>query len=617
VSFRDKLLRWRIDVVPSVVFATLLVAALFYLDELRAWFSLSTPGAAKPVASAAPIATATPRAAVPPFTFSGGTLQSLRGALEAYEQARSLLADDQTEGLAEQGEAASDWFGRASSDASDAPEVIAAVLVQAGGAAEKLATSADVEAARSAFGKLSEAVVTLATSDPRLQQGWHIFECPMAKGYGKWVQRSERLENPYMGKKMLSCGGASQFEASGPAQAATISHDGHGHEGSDSAYYTCSMHPSVRQNGAGTCPICSMDLTPVTFDEEEGGVIFVDEQRRQRIGVRVGEVTRGRMLKRIRSIGKLTFDERKLVDVTLKYKGWIKHLHANTIGMRVKRGSPLFAVYSPEIYAAQGNLLTALAGPRIELEGVPADRPDPLVTIARERLALLDAYGLDKHLRKTGKPVRYITITSPASGYVVQKNVVEGSAVEAGEQIMRIAGLDTVWIEAELYEDEIPLVKEGAAATVSLSYVSGSRYEGKVTFVYPYLDSKTRTGRARIVLDNPELELKPDMYANVTIDVDLGERLRVPESAVVYTGPRRLVFIDLGEGRLKPQEVTLGLRVDDHYEVLGGLREGQRVVVSGNFLVAAESRIRSAALYWSAPDPAAPDSAPTGSEGKP
>jgi Cu(I)/Ag(I) efflux system membrane fusion protein len=153
-------------------------------------------------------------------------------------------------------------------------------------------------------------------------------------------------------------------------------------------------------------------------------------------------------------------------------------------------------------------------------------------------------------------------------------------------------------VNAQVYETELPLISAGQPASVSLSYRPGRTFEGRVAYVYPYLDKRTRTGRVRIELENPELELRPEMYANVEFVLDLGERLLVPESAVLYTGPRRLVFLDLGEGRLQPREVTLGVRTERHYEVLAGLRAGDRVVTSGNFLIAAESRIRSAARYW-------------------
>lgn len=617
MSARTVITHLKGDIVPTILFAGLLIAALVHLDEVRSWFSLADPTSTEARPATAPSSAPETVDALPSFAFPDASLQALRGAFDDYEVVRAKLANDDVAQLAQRGHGIAEWIRRASASAGSAPESITDRLLAAGAAAERLAAASDVEAARTAFGQLSDALVALATADARLQQGWHIFECPMATGYGKWLQRSDDLANPYMGQDMLTCGSPSDFAATEAPDTGGISHDGHGHAGDDVSFHTCSMHPSVREQEPGACPICGMDLTPVTFDEEEGGVIFVDEPRRQRIGVRIGEVTRGPMRKEIRSVGKLTYDETKLVDVTLKYKGWIQGLYANAVGMRVKRGQALFSVYSPEIYAAQGDLLTALSGPSLDFGDGASNRPDPLVAMARQRLALLDAYGLDRHLERTGKPVRAITVVAPKSGYVVEKNVVEGSAVEAGKRILRIAGLDTVWIEAELYEHELPLVSVGSKVTVTLSYVPGKRYVGEVTFVYPFLDGKSRTGRARIELDNAELELKPDMYANVRIDVDLGERLRVPESAVIYTGPRRLVFVDLGEGRLRPKVVTLGLRTADHYEVLSGLRAGDRVVTSGNFLVAAESRIRSAALYWNTTGDAADDSGDKAPGGEP
>jgi Cu(I)/Ag(I) efflux system membrane fusion protein len=164
--------------------------------------------------------------------------------------------------------------------------------------------------------------------------------------------------------------------------------------------------------------------------------------------------------------------------------------------------------------------------------------------------------------------------------------------------LLRIANLDKVWIEAELYEAELPLVEVGQPAAVTLSYLPDKRFTGKITFVYPYLSGATRTGKVRIELDNDKVELKPDMYANVELSVERGERLVVPESAVIYAGPRRLVFVDLGEGKLRPQEIEVGVKTGDWYEVRKGLSAGQKVVTSGNFLVAAESRLKSASGQW-------------------
>lgn len=588
------------NIVPTVVFGAVLVAALVYLNELRAWFSLAPP--AEP-AAAAPTAAPTGSAATITYAFPEASLAALRGAFDDYEAVRQSLAADETAGLDERGRAIAAWIRKASDSAEAAPESIGKTLLASGAAAEKLATAGDVDAARKAFGALSRSLVSLAAADSRLQEGLHVHACPMAEefGFNKWMQPGQERENPYMGQKMLACGEDSAFSSTPPAGASGggVSHEGHGHEGSDPAFYTCAMHPSVKEKQPGTCPICSMDLTPVTFDEQEGGVVLIDSVRRQRIGVRIGEAAKMPMTKRIRTVGKLTYDETKLHDITLKYRGWIEKLYANKLGQRVKRGAPLFAVYSPEIYAAQGDLITALEGPSLFGDD---DKKDPLVGMARERLRLLDAYGIERYVKKTGKPVRYITIASPTTGYLVEKNVVDGSAVAAGARVMRIAGLDTVWLDAEIYEDELPLVEVGQRADISLTHVSGKTYDGKLTYIYPYLDPKTRTGKARIELDNDKLELKPDMYANVTIEIDLGTRLSVPESAIVYTGRRRLVFVDLGEGRLRPVVVTLGVHAAGRYEVLTGLQAGDKVVTSGNFLVAAESRIRSAALYWGGSD---------------
>lgn len=581
-------------VFPTVVFGALLVAALIYRDALRDWF-FPRP---------APVAGATsPTPSPAAYELSDASLRALRQALASYEEVRAQLADDTIASLDTHGQAIAAAVERAREAIDTPPPAIDKSLADAGAAARRIAAARDLTEAREAFGALSRSLVTLSSADPRLQEGQHIFECPMEKGYNKWLQPSPDLENPYMGRSMLECGGASAFEPPG----GTVSHQGHGHEGDDVAFYTCPMHPSVRQAEMGKCPICGMDLTPVTFDEEEGGVVIVDALRRQRIGVRIGKAEVTPMREHIRTVGKLTYDETKLHDVTLKYKGWVEKLHANELGMKVKRGTPLFAVYSPEIYAAQGDLVTALAGPSLFGEG--SDGKNPLVGMARERLKLLDAGGAERYLKKTGKPVRYVTVASPVAGYLVEKNVVDGSAFSAGERVMRIAGLDTVWIDVDIYESDLPLVEKGQRATVELTHVPGKRYEGKLTYIYPYLDPKTRTGKARIELKNPELALKPDMFANVEIVVDLGERLTIPESAVIFTGRRRLVFIDLGEGRLRPVEVELGAHADERYEVLGGLGAGVRVVTSGNFLIAAESRIRSAARYWGG-DGASPEPPP-------
>jgi Cu(I)/Ag(I) efflux system membrane fusion protein len=393
---------------------------------------------------------------------------------------------------------------------------------------------------------------------------------------------------------MSTCGGSTTWGV-GPADDAGISHAGHGHDGKDVSYYTCPMHPSVREKQDGKCPICSMDLSPVTFDEEESGVIYVDQTRRGQLGVRTGKVERAPITRSIRALARIAYDESQLEDVTLKLGGFIAKLHVTQTGQPVKRGQLLFTLYSPELFAAQQEYLLA----RASHGDAGSGRGDYLVRAAEKKLEL---WGLSRaqidELAKRGKPLEDVPFYAPASGYVIEKNVVEGAAVTVGQRLFRIAALDHVWAVADVYEGDLAAIQKDMRAVVTMSYLPDKSYEGKVSFVYPYLDAGSRTGKVRIELPNKGLELKPDMYANVAFQIELGPRLQIPIDAVVYTGPRRLVFLDIGEGRLRPQEVTLGARSDDKVEVVRGLQEGQTIVTSGNFLVAAESRIRSNAKFW-------------------
>jgi Cu(I)/Ag(I) efflux system membrane fusion protein len=479
---------------------------------------------------------------------------------------------------------------------------IGAVMDETARAADTLGQARDLEKARAAFGEVSRLLMILANCDPRLAEGWHVFSCPMAKGFNKWMQPSGQLENPYMGQAMPTCGSPADWSVSGPRTAAEVeahAQSAHGTDGSEVAYYTCSMHPSVREAGPGTCPICSMDLVPVTRQEAQTGVVFVDAQRRQAIGVRTEPVRQRLLTATIRAVGQVAYDQTRLRDVSVKYKGWIANLVADKPGQAVRKGQVLFTLYSPELLAAQEEMLSALASQRDAAGTSAPDRADYLVRAARQRLRLWDLTEAQvDRIARTGQAVENVPIVSPVSGYLVEKNVVDGAAVESGMKLLRIAGLDRVWIEAEVYESELPLVKVGQAARVSLPYAPHRYFPGRIAFIYPYVDASTRTGRVRVELANPGLELKPEMYANVELQRELGYRLAVPEPAVLYAGERRFVFVDLGEGRLRPQEVELGARAGDHFEVLKGVKEGDVIVTSGNFLIAAESRLKLAMDQW-------------------
>jgi len=372
---------------------------------------------------------------------------------------------------------------------------------------------------------------------------------------------------------------------------------------SDVDHYTCSMHPSVDQPGPGKCPICGMDLTPVTKQQQAEGVVMIDEGRRQLIGVRIAPVSEAAMSRTFRAVGRVTYDESALTDVNLRVSGWITKLLVNQTGQRVTRAQTLFTLYSPELRNAQQDFLLTTRGIRAGIaatDGSPS-RTEQLASAARTRLSLLGLSDAQiDEIAKRGTPLDTIPITSPASGFVIEKEVVEGASVQASTRLFRIAALDMVWVEAEVYEADLRHVRVGQRAKVTLDYLPGQVYDAKVAYVYPYLESAARTGRVRIELANKQRELRPGMFASVELTSEIGSRVQVPASALVYTGPRRLVFVDLGGGRFKPQEVRVGTEANEMYEVLEGLKVGDKVATSGVFLIAAEARISTAAKYWDA-----------------
>ncbi len=381
---------------------------------------------------------------------------------------------------------------------------------------------------------------------------------------------------------------AVSITASGCGRAGRDASDTHTAEAA--VIYTCPMHPSVRQNTPGSCPICGMDLTAVNADDETDGVIVVEPARRQEIGIRTAPVTRAPLHGTIRANARLTWEETRLTDVTLKVSGWITRLDVASAGDPVRKGERLFSLYSPELHAAGEEYRLALRS-----------RSDYLVDAARRKLELLDVTERQlAAIAEAAEPLREIPFLSPVAGFVVEKEVVAGQAVQAGARLFRLAPADPVRVDADVYEPDLASITVGQAARVSLPAFPGREWNAVVDFVYPTVDPATRTARVRLRLPNPSGDLRPGMIADVHFSVAGGTAaLTVPASAVLYTGPRRIVFVDLGEGRLKPVEVTLGARYGDRHEVLAGLDEGDRVVTSGQFLIAAESRIRSAETFWS------------------
>lgn len=365
------------------------------------------------------------------------------------------------------------------------------------------------------------------------------------------------------------------------------------------AHYTCSMHPSVRNATPGSCPMCSMALMPVFSQEITSGEIVLDASRRQQIGVKTARAELRPLTVPVRAVGRVTYDQTRLTDVSLKVGGWIGELYADRLGQVVRRGEALFTFSSPEMFDSQLEYLEAFQNQRMSRMTGSAQSTEFLKETRRQRLRLADLSPEQiKHLEASRAPLERLPILSPASGHVIEKNIIAGAAVEPGMRLLRIADLDRVWVEAEVYEAELALLAVGDPAAVTLSYLPGQRFSGRIGFIYPWLDDATRTGRVRIELPNPGLVLKPEMFAEVAFEPQLGPRLTVPEEAILYAGEERFVFLDVGEGRLRPRGVTLGQRAVDDVEILDGLAAGDVVVTSGNFLIAAEARLKLALDHW-------------------
>jgi Cu(I)/Ag(I) efflux system membrane fusion protein len=395
--------------------------------------------------------------------------------------------------------------------------------------------------------------------------------------------------------------------------------------------YTCSMHPQVVQDHPGNCPICGMklvpvrkqpapsaknggtgrkikyykstmllgeisqtprkdsmgmDMVPVYEGEEETNTISVDPATVQKMGVRTAIVKKGPVRRVIRTVGVIDYNETALADVTTKFRGWIEKLYVDSTGKQVRKGEPLFDIYSPELYSAQSEYVLALN------QGAAG-----LKASARQKLKLFDiSEDQIAELEKSRQAQRTLRVDAPIDGIVVEKMAVQGQMVEAGMKLYRLADLGIVWVQSQIYEQDLALLKLGQEAEVTLSYLADRKFSGRVTYIYPTVDEKTRTARVRMEFHNPGLFLKPGMFATVELRAELKPAaLLVPDSAVLRSGEKNTVFVALDGGHFEPREVRLGPRADnDSYEVLGGLAEGERVVTSGQFMLDSESQLREA-----------------------
>ena len=365
-------------------------------------------------------------------------------------------------------------------------------------------------------------------------------------------------------------------------------------------YWVDPMHPAYKSDKPGIAPDCGMDLVPVYEGEDVGkstvegySNVKLATSRQQLIGVQTGIAEKRSMGRTVRAVGRVSVDETRLHKITTKFDGYIEKLYVDYTGKEVRRGQPLFAVYSPELLATQQEYLLALR---------TAKQSPLLLESSRRRLQLWDISGADiRRLEQTGATRKALTIASPVNGFVLTKNAIEGARIAAGEPMFEIADLDRVWVFADVYESELAFARLGAPATITLSYLPGRTFNGKVTFVTPTVDPMTRTAKVRIEVDNRDHALKPDMFADVVIEEPTRSVTVVPDSAVISTGTRSVLFVVKDGGTFKPREVQTGTKSDRYIEIRSGVEAGEKVATQANFLIDSESRLKAALAQMSGP----------------
>ena len=390
----------------------------------------------------------------------------------------------------------------------------------------------------------------------------------------------------------------------------------HNHSASGAAavdYWTCTMHPSVKMKDSGTCPICGMDLEPVKKQGDSvaaaatGSIFQVDPIRQQLIGVRTEPVVTRSLDRSITTIGTVALDETRITHVHTKYSGWISKVFVNYTWQHVKKGDPLFSVYSPELVATQEEFLLARKAQRTlgnhPLTGV-ATGANSLLAATRRRLLLWDITESQiDELAQTGEVQKDLIVYSPAEGHVSHMNAFENMRVEPQTRIYTVADHSHVWVHVEVYENDISLVRLGQHAVMTMDAYPGRRFAGKVTYIWPHLSEATRTLKVRLEFANAKSMLKPEMYAQVRLFLARRSAMVVPSSAVLRTGERDIVFVAHEEGRMEARRIEVGERFGDFYEVSRGLKVGEEVVAAANFLIDAESQVQGAIAGWAELEP--------------
>lgn len=422
----------------------------------------------------------------------------------------------------------------------------------------------------------------------------------------------------------------------------------HQHSEAEGQLWTCGMHPEVILEEPGQCPKCGMNLVPLkknnqpsaqaektegerkvkywqapmnpteiydkpgkskmgmdlipVYDDQvsSGSSVQIDPVTVQNMGVRTAAVERIDFARSLRAVGKVDYNEETIYAVSARISGWIERLYVNYTGQEVRKGQTLLEIYSPELVTTQQEYLLALKNKKMlgdsKFAGV-RDGAESLLKASRQRLENWDIPESEiVKLESSGLVRKTIKLVSPANGVVIHKNAVEGMHIKEGMDLYRIADLSTVWVNASIYDNEAPWIKEGQAAELELTYAPGKTLKGKVSYIYPYLNEKTRDIKVRIEFPNPDMQLKPGMYGNVSIKTPaIKDALVVPSEAVIRSGQRNLVFLAKGEGRFEPREVRIGEESNDgKIRIIAGLLGNEEVVVSAQFMLDSESRLQEA-----------------------
>jgi RND family efflux transporter MFP subunit len=346
-----------------------------------------------------------------------------------------------------------------------------------------------------------------------------------------------------------------------------------------------------------------MDLVPVYADDKPAdenlspNAFQVSPRKLQLIGVQYGEVGYQPISKTIRTVGRVTYDETKIARIHTKIEGWLEQVFVDFTGKLVEKNQPLVSVYSPELLATQQEFLIAKKAKEYLANSPVEDAAANSLSLyesARDRLRLWDISEEQiKEIEERGKPTRTMTLYSPIAGFVLARNAFPRQRVTPETELYAIADLSTVWVLADIYEYEAPMIQLGQTATMALAYFPGKTLTGRVSYIYPQLDSATRTLKVRLEFPNPGFQLKPDMYADVVLRIDYGKQMSVPEEAVLDSGTEQIVFVAREGGYFEPRMVQLGGKVDGRVIILSGLKRGEKIVTSGNFLIDSESRLKS------------------------